>query len=178
MQVYKWLKNIIALTLLTTHSYAVQSPVKAQQVLNSDLALHFTCKQTAHHEVTYRILAFLASNGFSVLDRAALQKEHGVHLLDVDLLAIKDKEQIVTVRLFPRSNGSFSLSLLTKPPTTRDAIFEANVLRLLSTDLKCTVYQRSENINNASKLTLFESTIQTLMKQFNEAERLRGQSRT
>jgi hypothetical protein len=169
-EVWWWL--FVPTALLVTLWFNVPHSTTVPSVLHSDLAMHFTCAGRSGREVSSRISAFLLGKNLRALDRAAIQMKHGIHLLPVDLLAIKNDEKLVTVTMLPHKQ-SYSLTLVTKPPTKRDGEIEAAIVQLLSVDLNCAIYQRSTNINDASVIPLFETTMKLALHQFEEEVELR-----
>jgi hypothetical protein len=170
-----------ALISVALIGYSNAPSLKAAKVmiLKPDVFLRFTCDQQEKVGVVKTIIDFLINKRFTVLDRAGIQREYGVQLLDVDIAALREHQQIVDVRMFPHSGESYSFTITTKPPTHRDHEFEESVIRLLSVDLGCDIYDRSENLNDSDSdtLALFEITVKNLRNEFEEAERLRGRGR-
>ena len=152
-------------------------PTYAQSVLYADFALHFKCGQLQKTDVSSKFFSWLIRHGFRVLDRAKVQNEHGVYLLEVDLVAIHSNGNLFDLKLFPRS-AFYSTSLITPPPTKRNTELELNIVKFITEDLSCSITQTTRGTNDIGSEVLYENVKGRILNQFLELERLQGKART
>ena len=151
-------------------------PAYAQSVLHTDLALHFKCDQLQKTDVSTKFSGWLIRHGFRVLDRAKVQNEHGVFLLEVDLVAIHSNGNLFDLKLFPRSAVYFS-TLITPPPTKRNAELELSIVKFITEDLPCAITQTTKGTNDVGSEVLYENVKGRILNQFLELEGLQGKAK-
>jgi hypothetical protein len=94
------------------------------RVLNTDLAFHFVCKDKDRSSLEEAMETFLRNEHFRVLNKGRNQREHGVFLLDLDVVGIDDGQNIIEFDALPRTDGRYSAGLNTPPPTRRNPQLE------------------------------------------------------
>ncbi len=155
------------------------APAQKIRSLAPDLAFHLICEGKERAEIENGIEKFMTSEGFQVLNRGRLQRQHNVFLLDTDIVSLDKKRRIIDViKLPPPSVDRYAVRLLSPPPTSRSPALEDTLLAFVSNKLGCQVRQVSRNLNGAEVADLYDGEIKRIEGLFRQAEELQGRRRT
>jgi hypothetical protein len=148
------------------------------RVLLPDLAFRFDCAERDRSVLENDIEKFLRNEGFRVLNRGRIQRKHNVFLSEIDIVGLDDKRRIVDVNKFiTEKTSTYSVSLLSPPPTQRSPQFEEALLVFVKEKLMCNVRQVSRNQNGPEAIDFFNNEVKRIEGLFRQAEDLKGQRR-
>jgi hypothetical protein len=167
---------LISIALIGTFLACASVSMRAAPLFSPDLTFHFVCKDKIRSALEDDIEAFLKLEGFKVLNKGRVQREHSVFLLDTDIIALDEKRRLIDVIAGPQA-VTYAVRLLTPPPTQRASRLEDALLKFASDKLGCEVLQVARGENGHDARQYYDRKIRDTENLFREAEQLKGERR-
>jgi hypothetical protein len=145
--------------------------------LSADLAAQFVCGGDERGDLEQKVETFLRGQSFKVLNRAALQRERGMAIFELDIVALDSDHRIIELASLPTTRGRYAVALTSPPPTRHSTDLEDGLQKWIVEQLGCEIRQVERSENGSDARSFFESEIRRVENLFLEAERARGQRR-
>jgi hypothetical protein len=156
--------------------YLIES-VQSGSILLPDLSFHLECKGKDRSALENDIEKFLSIEGFRVLNRGRIQREHNVFLFDTDIIGLDDKQNIVDLIKMPNTESRYAMSLTSFPPTQHYPQLEKALLAYAKEKLKCEIRQVRRNQNGPEAIEFHNNEVKRIEGLFRQAEELQGRRR-
>jgi hypothetical protein len=140
----------------------------------SDLAFNFICKDRLRASLENNIETFLKLEGFKVLNRARIQREHNIFVFDLDIVGVDEKKRMIAITSLPPEKNWYTVRFRTPPPTRRAPDIEDALLKFVSDDLRCETHHVSRGENGADAVEFYDRELKAVENMFREADQLEG----
>jgi hypothetical protein len=169
--------RVAVLLALAVAATLVRVALADVRVLHADLSFHFVCKEKDRASLEEDIDRFLRQQGFKVLNKSRIQREHGFSLSVLEIIGLDDKRRTIRVHDVPSGEGRYSVGLNTPPPTKHASQLEDALLEFASNTLGCEVRQVTRGENAEDTADLYSNTVRRVENLFRQAEQLHGKWR-
>jgi hypothetical protein len=147
------------------------------RVLSADLAINFVCANKPRSELETGMEEFVNGEGFNVLNQGRLQRDHGIYLLNTQIVGLDGKRDILEfVGLpvgFAKKDTVYNAGLRSPPPTRRSPQLEEAVLTFVSKGLGCDVRQVTRGENGPDAIQFYDREFARIESVFRDADILK-----